>query len=308
MEFKKYIHLEKFGNTEVQNIEIGTCYVFPKIDGTNASVWLDNEGKVAAGSRTRTLTLEKDNAGFYEWVLGNEKLRQFFEEYKNIRLYGEWLVPHSLKTYREEAWQNFYVFDVCIQEEKEDSEIYMHYNDYVPLLEKYGIEYIPPIKIIKNGSYDDFIFQMNKNNNYLIEDGKGMGEGVVLKNYSYINEYGRTCWAKIVSSEFKEKHIKEMGAPIHEKKMLEIEIVNEFVTSALCEKVLAKIKVDNDGQINGQEYPCILNTVFYDLVKEELWEIIKKHNMPTINFKTLKAVTFNKVKENLPQIFQKNTK
>ena len=36
-EFKKYQHVERLGTSEVQGIENGMCYVFPKIDGTNAS-------------------------------------------------------------------------------------------------------------------------------------------------------------------------------------------------------------------------------------------------------------------------------
>ena len=41
MEFKKYQHIERLGTLEVEGIELGTCYVFPKIDGTNGSnlVW-----------------------------------------------------------------------------------------------------------------------------------------------------------------------------------------------------------------------------------------------------------------------------
>ena len=59
MEFKKYQHLERFGTTEVNGIEDGMCYIFPKIDGTNSSVWF-NDG-LQAGSRKRHLTLESDN-------------------------------------------------------------------------------------------------------------------------------------------------------------------------------------------------------------------------------------------------------
>ena len=65
MKFTRYQHLERFGTTDVLNIEIGTCYVFPKIDGTNACVWM-SDGELQAGSRKRKLTLESDNAGFYE--------------------------------------------------------------------------------------------------------------------------------------------------------------------------------------------------------------------------------------------------
>ena len=32
MEFFRYQHVEKYGNEELQDIEFGTCYIFPKID------------------------------------------------------------------------------------------------------------------------------------------------------------------------------------------------------------------------------------------------------------------------------------
>ena len=49
MEFKKYQHVERLENEEVRGIENGICHIYPKIDGTNASVQMDN-GTVKAGS------------------------------------------------------------------------------------------------------------------------------------------------------------------------------------------------------------------------------------------------------------------
>ena len=66
MEFLKYQHVERYGNDEVDGINIGTCYVFPKIDGTNASVWLGEDGEIHAGSRNRELRLDNEfNALFF---------------------------------------------------------------------------------------------------------------------------------------------------------------------------------------------------------------------------------------------------
>src|SRR5574344_1204594 len=90
MEFKKYQHVERYGTTEVENIEVGMTYVFPKIDGTNSSVWLDNNGVIQCGSRNRQLTDGKDNAGFREYVFSNENILKCVSETK-LRLYGEWL-------------------------------------------------------------------------------------------------------------------------------------------------------------------------------------------------------------------------
>lgn len=70
MEFKKYMHVERFGNDEVQGIELGGCHLFSKLDGTNASVWW-NDG-LNAGSRKRHLSIEDDNAGFCDWVLNGD--------------------------------------------------------------------------------------------------------------------------------------------------------------------------------------------------------------------------------------------
>lgn len=57
MEFLKYQHLERFGTTEVQHVELGECFVFPKLDGSNSSVWLDNNGDIQAGSKYVTTAL-----------------------------------------------------------------------------------------------------------------------------------------------------------------------------------------------------------------------------------------------------------
>ena len=312
MQFKKYQHLERWGTPEVQGIEFGECYVFPKIDGTNASIWINEDGCIQTGSRNRHLSLEKDNAGFYEWAKSQTDIKRFLSKHPDIRLFGEWLVPHSLETYKEDAWRNFYVFDVTedipdesIKHDSDDKFRYLHYNTYKPMLESYGISYIPPISIVRNGNYDQFIKQLEKNT-YLIQDGKGTGEGIVLKNYYFVNKQGRTRWAKIVTSEFKERHAKVMGASVVEgKKNIEENIASKYVTQALCEKVMAKI--ENDGGFTSKQIPRLLNTVYYDVVKEESWNFVKENRNPIINYKTLQYFVFATVREKLPGVFSKTT-
>lgn len=295
--FKPYQHIEKFGTDETEGIEIGKTYVFPKIDGTNGSLWVD-DGVIYAGSRKRLLSKESDNAGFYEWSSQQKRLIQFFSENKTLRLFGEWLVPHSLKTYRQDAWRNFYVFDVT--KDVGDSVKYLSYEEYQPLLEKHGIEYIPPIRIINNGCYETYV-KLLEENNYLIEDGKGSGEGIVIKNYLYSNKYGRTTWAKIVTSEFKEKHYKTIGAPeVDGKTTIEERIVCDYCTSALIQKTFEKIKMDG---WNSKKIPQLIGTIWHDFVNEEIWQIIKKMKNPTIDFKNLQRRVTMKIKEVLPDVF-----
>lgn len=300
MDFRKYMHVERFGNDEVQGIELGGCYVFPKLDGTNASVWRGTNGWICSGSRNRELSPEKDNAGFCTWVNEDafEMFQIFFGEHPGVYLYGEWLVPHSLRTYRRDAWRRFYVFDVFDAE----SEVYLHYDVYSQWMEKHNIDYVPPLCVMKNATYESLLVELN-NNGFLVQDGKGCGEGIVIKNYNFTNRFGRTVWAKMVTNEFKEKNAKIMGATVKNmKEMVEAVICEEYVTKALVDKTYAKIANENEGW-NSRYIPQLLNTVYYDVVNEETWNFVKKMKNPTVNFKTLQHLVFNKVKELKSELF-----
>lgn len=300
MNFEKYQHVERFGTSEVRGIELGTCYVFPKIDRTNSSCWLDNK-ELKCGSRKRELTLEKDNGGFYNSMISNQNVIGYLHKHPTHRLYGEWLIPHSLKTYRDEAWRKFYVFDVC--EYDEDSFRYLTYDEYKPLLEEFNIDYVPCLKIIKNGNFEDFI-KCTTENTFLIKDGFGVGEGIVIKNYDYKNQWGRIVWAKIVTNEFKEKHIKKMGSPVlvKEKNLIEQDIIDKYVTESFVNKEYEKIKLENNGW-SSKCIPILLSKIYYELINEEMWHIIKKFKSPKIDFKILNNLCIKKIKEIKSDLF-----
>ena len=302
MEFRKYQHVERFGTQECENINAGVCYIFPKIDGTNSSVWLGGDGTIHAGSRNRELSIGQDNGGFFANISKDENILKCLQDNPNLRIYGEWLIPHSLKTYRDDCWRKFYVFDV-IEEMGEDKFRYLPYDEYKLILDMYNIEYLPPIAIINNPTYDDLTALLDKNT-YLIKDNSGAGEGIVIKRYDYVNRYGRVVWAKIVISEFKDKHTKVMcGGKVNEGSLtVEQKIVNKYVTLALCEKTLAKIQENNEDW-NSRMIPQLLSTVYYDLVREDCWNFVKEFKHPIINFKELGRLCNLKIKELMPNLF-----
>lgn len=300
MDFRKYQHIERFGTAEVDGIELGRCYVFPKIDGTNSSVWL-RDGQICAGSRKRELTLESDNAGFFNSIKDDPNIRAYLEKHPDHRLFGEWLVPHSLKTYRDDAWRKFYIFDVCVDSDNETGLEYIPYDIYQPLLAEFDLNYLAPLRILVNGSLDNFVKILDENN-VLIKDGEGCGEGVVVKNYDFYNRYGRQTWAKIVTAEFKENHRKEMGAPVTRCSLLEADIVDTFVTPAFVEKEYAKLVNANDGWSSNM-IPQLLGRVYHELICEEMWNILKQFKSPKIDFKVLNHMTIAKVKQVKPEIF-----
>ena len=61
--------------------------VTEKIDGTNASIWIGEDGTMRAGSRSRWITPDDDNFGFARWVAENaDDLRQLGPGHH----FGEW--------------------------------------------------------------------------------------------------------------------------------------------------------------------------------------------------------------------------
>ena len=61
--------------------------VTEKIDGTNASVWIGEDGAIRAAGRNGWLTPERDNFGFAQWVQDNA------DELRTLgigRHFGEW--------------------------------------------------------------------------------------------------------------------------------------------------------------------------------------------------------------------------
>jgi hypothetical protein len=295
MSFLKYQHLERYGNTEVEGIEVGTCYVFPKLDGTNGSVWWDDG--VKAGSRNRELALDNDNAGFMNAMVVDKAVTSFLNNDRDLILYGEWLVPHTLKTYNDDAWRKFYVFDVFDRKK----ERLLSYDEYSAPLIVAGINVIAPIAIIKNGSIDHFTECLSKAH-YLVKDGEGSGEGVVIKNYDYKNKFGRQTWAKIVTNEFKAKHHISMGAPVIGCEIVEEKIAAKYVTQALVDKVQAKIVNEMDGW-SSKYIPRLIHTVYYDLVTEETWNFVKEFKNPKVDFKVLSHYVTAKIKELKKELF-----
>lgn len=303
MKFVKYQHVERLGTDETEGILDGTVYVFPKIDGTNGSVWNDS-GVICCGTRSKMLGDNDDNRGFKQFVLEKTGIPALLAEYP-WRLYGEWLVPHTLKTYKEEAWNKFYVFDVTVQEN--GVEKYLPYDMYKSVLDEYGIEYIPCIALVENGKPEIFT-KLLEQNTYLIKEG--IGEGLVIKRYDFVNKWGRIVWAKTVTNEFKFGHYKAMGAPkLSGGAVIEEAIVNEFVTLDLVNKEYSTVcnnhaEDTNEGPWSSRRIPELLNRTYHALVTEELWHILKKFKVhPIIDFKLLERLCTAKVKELKKELF-----
>ena len=132
-------------------------------------------------------------------MLNHPELKDYLDAHPNHILYGEWMIPHTIRSYSENVWKNFYVFDVF--EYNEQSSKYISYEEYKEELDKFGIIYIPTLAILNHPSIDD-IAALTKENHYLIPDQNHIGEGIVCKQYGYKNKWGHTVWGKFVADDF----------------------------------------------------------------------------------------------------------
>jgi hypothetical protein len=297
--FTKYMHIERFGRDEVAGIEQGDCLVFPKLDGANGSVWFA-DGWTHCGSRNRQLTLEgvDDNHGFRAHVMSAQPtFGALWRHRPTWHLHGEWLVPHTLRTYRPEAWRRFWIFDVYDRAEDR----WVPWNEYSSVLTESGLDVVPPLAKITNPSEADVLRWVNANT-YLIQDGAGLGEGVVVKRYDFKNRFGRTVWAKLVRNEFKEENRAAFGVPEQGGSyQAELEIVERHVTPELVTKERSKLEAL--GLPRQALIPRLLGTVYHCLVTEELWEALKQLKDPTVDFKKLRRFATQRTKTLAADLF-----
>jgi hypothetical protein len=296
--FRKFDHVERLGHSETIGILDGTVYVYPKLDGTNASTWVGDDGIIRAGSRNREISVTDDNHGFAKWLHGDDSaartLREFLHNNPQLIVYGEWLVPHTVKDYEADAWRQFYAFDVF------DTETGA-YRSASARTELDGF-FIPPIAILQNPTRAEVEALLEKAT-FLMDPSKGPGEGIVIKNYGWKNRFGRQPWGKIVRAEFVAKMTGKVKAP-PAARATETQMAEEAVTKALVEKERSKIvaelaaaQLEPDAapeefqrlaeRERGRIIPATLGRVWHCVVHEELWEVLKRHKNPTIDFKAL---------------------
>lgn len=84
------------------------CVITEKIDGTNASIYIGEDGEFLVGSRNRWITPEDDNFGFAKWAYENKEalLRLGYGHH-----FGEWW-GIGIQRHYGETRRNFSLFNV----------------------------------------------------------------------------------------------------------------------------------------------------------------------------------------------------
>lgn len=302
MEFHKYQHIMKLGTDEVDGILSGTVDLFYKIDGTNSQVFLKDDETLGFGSRNREITPNDDNAGFAKAMTEDKELYTellfFLRAHPSYTIYGEWLVPHTLKSYTQDSWKKFYVFDVL----DEDTGEYLPYREYSRILgDLKHLRLIPLMCELENPTPEQIQEKLQQTGAFLC--AAGLGEGIVIKNYSFVNKYGRRTWAKILTEDFlgKKKSLRSTNKAIKDgavEHATEHSIINKYLTDEHIAKEYSKIcERYGEAVMDPRHTFELLNRVFLEFWSDN-WEIIlNKMHMPAIDFRALKSLCDERTKE-----------
>ena len=270
---KHYMDIERLKPSFVEGFEVGDDIVTQeKIDGANFSIRYDKEdNSVKAFSRKKELNFSNNLRGAWEWSqkLSVDLIKNVLGD--NLVLFGEWLVPHTVK-YPDDKYQNAYFFDVYNTETEE----YLIQDKVKKIISDLNLNYVPVFYVGKFTSWDDVKSYIGKT-----EMGGEYGEGVVVKNQTKLNNPNTRLpfYTKIVCETFCETKAHSHNKVVDMEKMADREkavaLTETIVTKARVTKLINKmvdegiIREDWDAHDMGTIAKNLGKAVYYDCQKEE---------------------------------------
>lgn len=272
MEQKKFMDIERLKESFVDGFHKGDYIVVQeKIDGANFSIRYDAENDtIAAFSRKNPLDFSNNLRGAWQWAqkLDKELVKDVLKT--NLVLFGEWLVSHTV-VYPQDKYQNAYFYDVYDVDTKQ----YLQQDAVKDIVDRLGLTYVPVFYAGEFQSWEHIQQFVGRT-----DLGGELGEGVVVKNMSRINDPNTRLpfYTKIVGEKFSEKKSVKPKV-IDPEKMAERERFQALVDSVVTEGRVTKLvhKMVDEGIIPekwdehdmGTIARNIGKAVYYDCVKEE---------------------------------------
>lgn len=302
-QYKSFVHVLRLNRPEVEGYLNGKIYVSVKMDGTSAVMYCGDDGKVHYGSRTREVTPTNDNAGFATYCeFGDDAqiaaLKQFILDNPNLIVFGEWLagvdgrkLAGTIKTYLNGGFYVFAVFNVAAGR-------YFTHDEWVPMLDDVYDKLMRPIAVLDNPTEEEVDALLDKTGYDLPPDT--LGEGIVLYNFDFRDDYGHPQFCKIVRSEY----LDSKKSPKKRLQMnpddLESEIAKFYITDAEIGKEQNKIMLalgEDAWVYDNKHIGRLVSTVWHEFITDSLPTVIKKYKNPTINFARLNGLSNQRVRQ-----------
>lgn len=276
MEYK-YPHIVHVGDEETEGLFLDEVVVTEKLDGANSSFVVES-GRLVFRTRNRVLPKEEHNSS--AWVKATKYIFSKFDEHPelvspDLVYYAETMVKHTLN-YNWENIPPLVGFDVL----DKSTGLFFGYKQAQKEFEKQNIPFVP-ILFSKSGPHVK-VEELEELVKTLQSQYGGMAEGIVVKNYSRLNRYGRPLFGKIVRDDFKERN-RLAFAGVKELRNEEKNIVNEFCTPARVTKCIHKLTLEQGKPLSMKLMPDLFKMVADDILSEEITRIASTYS--SLHFK-----------------------
>lgn len=275
MEQKHFMDIERIKfedeltRDNTKGFEVGDIIqITEKIDGANASIRYDETtGKLVAFSRKKVLDPSNTLEGFYNYVQILDA--DSFKLTPNYVIFGEWLVPHTVK-YNAEAYKKWYVYDIYDVDKEAWAPQYV--------VKQFALDHN---LIYVHELYSGEFISWNHVKSFCNSPYYGSSqEGVVVKNQTKLNLKSKYNFVlKLVNDSFLETKRDRKPKEIDPQKLVDKEnvqkIVEQVVTEARVRKELFKMRDEGilPNTLTPQDMSLVAKTlphrIYEDCIKEE---------------------------------------
>lgn len=260
----KFIEIELLGKLSNEGILDGVVEISEKMDGANMSFFRENEGDPLT-FRSRRIELNEKTGynGFYPGIqkVLEADMKDPFPHKKMF--FGERMSKHVIHYGECPEFIGFAVMDLETGRYEAD---WMHHfiERAMPIV---------PYHIVENPTAEDLKKLINAKSAF--GDAEAIAEGIVIKNYDKINQFGTQTFAKLVRAGFAEDSGRGKGYCV--KKEEEEKFAKRFATPARVSKAVFRILEEKPNmQLDMPIMPFLVSETVNDILKEEILTIAKE--------------------------------
>lgn len=284
-DFPEYCKIMALGKLGTEDIFEDEVVISEKCDGSSVRIMNDG-GTIRVGSHKKEISLEGSTPDakmfipFTTWVKENETALLSFLPNQNV-IFGEMCQSHNVIKYANK-------YPIVIFDIGEVAEYGLEFRDanFQNIRQSYlSKELKVPIaptlyrgKVTNRDQLDKFLSAAS-----FLDKTKNI-EGIVIKNYSRLNQWDRHLFAKLVRQEFKErnKEVFKRG----ESKSVEEAIAEFYFTRARLIKMVQRLK--EEGKYTGElkDIQYLVGMIPKDIEeehKEDIKEFLYQHFWKQIN-------------------------
>lgn len=310
--YTKYSHVRRYGTEGTEGYLKGHVIATPKVDGANCCVFFDDAaGKARIGGRKTVCEDRKDCSWLGEWFEKDAAeaphLREFVGNHPNLVIYGEWMggvvkdkFQGAIKDYDKEHLRTVKIFDVF----DTDTETYLEDHEWREMIDEHYPElsrYCVPILAEFDDPTEEQLWEVAEKNTYMLDEAEHAGEGIVIRNPAFKDEYGNYHIVKMVLSDWQQRANKRAREAVEMD--VEAAIVHEYMTDAEMEKTVqktcAKFGDEKFDSTSRKHMGFFTSVIFRDLLEENIMDMMKRFKKPIIDFGRLSGLATKRGEEYL---------